>query len=206
MSASYNNSAWFYNALSRLVYGKALIKAQVYLVQFIQPDSKILIVGGGTGWILEELTKIYPAGLEITYCEIAPKMMARSKKKDTGTNKVLFINEAVEQVEFTRDFDVILTPFLFDNFTQQTLQKVFQHLHKTLKPGGLWLNCDFQLAGKWWQGVLLKSMFWFFRLICGIEASKLPEIKEVFLQNGCCLLEKKTFYGDFILSEIYVKP
>jgi spermidine synthase len=81
MAANYNNSAWFYDSLARLVYGKALVNAQVYLLKHITENAKVLIVGGGTGWILDELTRIHPSGLQITYVEIAPNMMALSKKK-----------------------------------------------------------------------------------------------------------------------------
>src|SRR6185312_9120418 len=135
MSANYNNSAWFYDRLSTLVYGKALIKAQVYLLQFIQPGSKVLIVGGGTGKLLEEIAKIHPARLKITYVEIAPKMMVLSRERNTGNNKVNFVNEAVENVDLPSDFDMILTPFLFDNFTEENFRKIFIHIHQCLKPG-----------------------------------------------------------------------
>jgi ubiquinone/menaquinone biosynthesis C-methylase UbiE len=96
MAANFNNSAWFYDNLSRLVYGKALINAQVYLLQYIPTDSKILIVGGGTGWVLEELTKIHPSGLSITYVEVSANMMALSNKRNIGHNWVVFINDAIE--------------------------------------------------------------------------------------------------------------
>src|ERR1700761_6816570 len=174
MAANYNNSAWFYDELARVVYGKALIKAQVFLLQYVQPNSTILIAGGGTGWILKELAHIHPNGLKITYVEVAERMMALSQKRNYGNNEVTFINKPVEESPLPAEFDVIITPFLFDNFTQQTLEKVFGHLHGLLKPGGLWLNADFQLSGKWWQNVLLKIMFIFFRAICRIEAKHLP--------------------------------
>jgi len=203
MPANYNNSAWFYDRLSRLVYGKALVKAQVYLLQFIPVNSSVLIVGGGTGWILEEITRVYPSGLQITYVEVAPKMMALSKKKNAGLNEVVFINDAIEDVAITGHFDVVFTPFLFDNFTEQTLQKVFERVHMLLKQGGLWLNCDFQLSGKWWQKALLKSMFLFFRLICNIEASKLPDINRRFAQYGYQTIEWQTFFGGFIVSKVF---
>ncbi|HWZ03025.1 MAG TPA: class I SAM-dependent methyltransferase [Mucilaginibacter sp.] len=203
MPANYNNSAWFYDRLSGLVYGKALINAQVYLLQFIPPKSNLLIVGGGTGWILDEITGIHPSGLQITYVEVAPKMIAISKTRDTGGNKVIFINDAMENVPLIDDFDIVVTPFLFDNFTQQTFQKVFTHIHPLLKPGSLWLNCDFQLKGKWWQKVLLKSMFLFFRMICDIEASTLPDIDKQFNQYGYKTIATQTFFGEFIISQVY---
>jgi ubiquinone/menaquinone biosynthesis C-methylase UbiE len=205
MAANYNNSAWFYDPLSRLVYGRALINAQVYLLQFIPPKSSILIVGGGTGWILEEITRIYPSGLQITYVEVAEKMMALSQKRNTGNNRLTFINDAIENVIGLTDFDVIITPFLFDNFTPQTQQKVFEHLNGLLKPGGLWLNTDFQLTGKWWQAILLKSMILFFKVWCRIESNKVNDIEPYFIKNGYKAIAGKTFFGDFVISKGYRK-
>jgi ubiquinone/menaquinone biosynthesis C-methylase UbiE len=205
MAANYNNSAWFYDSLACLVYGKALVNAQVYLLAFIPPNSKILIVGGGTGWILDELTRLHPSGLTITYVEIAQNMMELSQKRNTGDNKITFITGAIENVTLPADFDVALTPFLFDNFTEETLHKVFDGIKSLLKHDALWLNCDFQLTGKWWQSFLLKSMFVFFRLICGIEASKLPEIERCFENGGYSIVEQKIFFGEFIRSTVYKK-
>ncbi|UOE50196.1 class I SAM-dependent methyltransferase [Mucilaginibacter sp. SMC90] len=205
MAANFDNSAWFYDRLSRLVYGKALVNSQVYLLNFVPVNSTILIAGGGTGWILDELTKIHPAGLQITYVEISANMLALSKKRTTGQNEVVFINDAVENVKLTAGFDVVITPFLFDNFVNETVDNVFNHLHNLLKPGGLWLNADFQLTGRWWQNVMLKSMFIFFRLLCGIEASKLPAIEKRFNAAGYAVVDDKTFFGDFIVARVYRK-
>jgi ubiquinone/menaquinone biosynthesis C-methylase UbiE len=205
MPSNYDNSAWFYDRLSRLVYGKALVNAQVYLLPYVPPNSNVLIVGGGTGWILEELARVHPNGLNITYVEISAKMMVLSKSRNYRDNKVIFINQAVEEVIFTDNFDVVFTPFLFDNFKEETLQKVFAHLHHQLKTGGLWLNTDFRLTGKWWQNVLLKSMFLFFRAICGIETSVLPDIERQFRQHGYMVVAEKSFFGEFVISAVYQK-
>lgn len=205
MAANYNNSAWFYDKLSKVIYGKALVRAQVYLLPFIPPKSKILLIGGGTGWILEEIARIQPSGLQITYVEVASKMIAIAWKKDAGGNKVEFINQPVEDASFSNEFDVVITPFLFDNFTEENLQKIFAHINCSLKPGGLWLNTDFRLTGKWWQKVLLKSMLAFFRIICGIEAKKLPDIQAAFEKYGYRTTNEKSFFGDFILSSVYCK-
>jgi len=206
MAANYDNSAWFYDRLSRLVYGKALMLSQVYLLKHIPKNSNILIAGGGTGWILEEIGKVHPSGLTITYAEISSNMMALSKKRNIGGNKVIFINEPVENIENNSFFDLVFTPFLFDNFTEQTLQQVFAPIHNKLKPGGTWLNTDFRPTGKWWQTFLLKSMIVFFRTICGIEARRLPDIERQFEQHQYQVIDQKSFFGEFILSTAYQKP
>jgi len=203
VSANYNNSAWFYDRLSRLVYGAAMINAQRFLLKFIPAGSKVLIVGGGTGWILEEIAELHAEGLEIAYVEIAPKMMMLSQKRKTGSNTVTFINKAIEDVTLQADFDIVITPFLFDNFNRANFERIFAHVDSALKPGGFWLNCDFQLTGKWWQSALLKTMFLFFRLTCNIEANTLPGIQKKFHLYGYKNIARNTFYGNFIVSEVY---
>lgn len=203
MPANYDNSASFYDRLSRLVFGKALVKAQIWLLPRIPKNAKVLIVGGGTGWLLEEITKLHPTGLSITYVEISAKMMALSHKRNIGDNHVEFINKAVEDAGLPTGFDVVITPFLFDNFTEDILIGVFQHIHQSLKPGGLWLNTDFQLTGKWWQYAILKSMLLFFKVLCGVPAWRLPDVGNQFSKFGYEVIEEKTFFGDFVVSKVY---
>jgi len=205
MASNYDNSAWFYDRLSRVIYGKALIMSQVYLLHYIPAEATLLIAGGGTGWILEEIAKIRPSGLKITYAEISANMMALSLKRNAGDNQVTYINKAVENVAVQNQFDVVITPFLFDNFTEQTLQKVFVHIHHSLKPGGIWLNTDFRLTGKWWQKLLLRSMILFFRIICRIEATRLPDIEKCFELQEYRVISQRSFFGEFILSTAYRK-
>jgi ubiquinone/menaquinone biosynthesis C-methylase UbiE len=203
MAGNYDNSASFYDSLSRLVFGKALVNAQVYLLPHIPQNSNVLIVGGGTGWILEEITKLQPSGLSITYVEISAKMLALSRKRATGKNEVTYINQAIETADLSPDFDVVITPFLFDNFTEATLPVVFDHIHKTLKPGGLWLYTDFRLTGKWWQYAMLKSMLLFFKILCGVESWHLPDVARQFGGHGYEVIEEKSFYGDFVVTRAY---
>jgi ubiquinone/menaquinone biosynthesis C-methylase UbiE len=205
MSANYNNAAWFYDRLASLVFGRALINTQVYLLQYIPQKANILIVGGGTGWILEEIARKHQAGLSITYVEVSDNMIGLSKKRNAGVNTVVFINDAIENVTVVADFDIVLTPFLFDNFTERTLKEVFNHIDKMLKPDALWLNADFQLTGKWWQPLLLKIMFLFFRALCHIEAKQLPKIERCFIQNNYYAIAHKTFFNYFMMAKVYQK-
>lgn len=206
MPANYDNSASFYDRLSRLVYGQALVNAQTWLLPHILKNAKVLIVGGGTGWILDEITKLHPSGLTITYVEISSNMMALSHKRNIGANQVEFINKAVEDAGLPADFDVVITPFLFDNFTEAMLPRIFECIHTTLKPNSLWLNTDFQLTGKWWQYLMLKSMLLFFKVLCGVPSWRLPGVGKQFSKFGYKVIDEKAFFGDFVMSKVYKKP
>ncbi|MGI4021097.1 MAG: class I SAM-dependent methyltransferase [Janthinobacterium lividum] len=208
MPNNYDAAAWFYDWLAQLVFGKALIEAQRFLVRHIQPEAKILVVGGGTGWILEELARVQSSSFKITYVEISAKMISLSKKKYCGQNEVTFINRGIEDYELTDKFDVILTPFLFDNFSEKRSSAVFKQLHQHLKPGGLWLLADFQVqksnAGIW-QSIILKTMYWFFGWLCSVETKKLITMSPFFRNENYNLSAEKIFYQGFIIAQVYQK-
>jgi ubiquinone/menaquinone biosynthesis C-methylase UbiE len=206
---NYDNAAGFYDVLSRFVFGKSLIRAQQALLTFIKPNSDVLIVGGGTGSILEELAEVHPAGLKITYVEISAKMIKLAQKRDWKQNEVLFLHTAIEEYIPVGQFDVIMTAFLFDNFKEERALKVFKILDTLLHPTGIWLFADFNVGkknGSLWQKFLLGAMYRFFRILCNIEARQLPDMKALFQMARYNTLFETKHFGDFIESIVFQKP
>lgn len=206
MRGNYDTIAHFYDRLSRIVFGNAIYKAQLLLLKSIPAEANILIVGGGTGWILEEITRLHSSGLCITYVDVSEKMLILSRKRNTGSNKVAFINNAIQDTSLDQVYDVVITPFLFDNFTNATAAIVFKKIHNHLKKGGRWLFADFRLqAYRIDQQVLLKIMYLFFNFFCSIEATKLPDIEAVFHNYSYRAFDEKKFFRGFIVSTVYLK-
>src|SRR5689334_3514018 len=67
MPNNYNSVAFFYDSLNRIVFGNSTIRSQVWLLQQIPANASILVIGGGTGWILEKLAEVHSSGLHIIY-------------------------------------------------------------------------------------------------------------------------------------------
>jgi len=203
LAANYNHIAPLYDRLSRLVYGNTLMEAQRYLLRQIAPNSQVLIAGGGTGAILEQLPAMQLSGLQITFVEPASKMLAFAQLRKYGHNSVRFICSTMEDAALEQQFDYIITPFLFDNFGQETLTRVFNSLHQALLPGGTWLHCDFEHTGKPMHKLLLRAMYLFFRVSCGIEARSLPDLPQLFAENQYYAVQKAEFYSGFIVAIAY---
>ncbi len=209
MAANYDKIASVYDPLSRLVYGKSIVRAQLFLLGHIPAGSRILIVGGGTGWILEEISRLHPAGLVIDYVENSANMIALSQKRHYGTNRVNFIFLSVEYYSTTDTYHVFFTPFVFDNFTGQKTAPVFEHLNQMLKPGGVWLYADFVCDdnnGRLWQKMLLKMMYLFFKITCNIETDHIVHMERYYRQANYQLISASGFYFGFILAAAYRKP
>lgn len=208
MVNNYDKIANHYDTLSRLVFGKAQVNAQINQLKCIPENSSILLVGGGTGWILEEISKLHASGLKITYVEISAKMIALSEVRNIRNNSIDFVNIAIENFTTDSSFDVILTPFLFDNFNEPKAVSVFKKLDKMLNEPGIWFLVDFSLNvknGRWWKWLMLKSMYLFFKLIRIVEASKLIDMNLYFLKNNYQILEEQFYYGSFIKASVFKK-
>ena len=206
MTNNYNLVARFYDTLSAIIFQKAIINAQIFLIQNIPEESNILIVGGGTGRVLEELAKIYSENINITYVEKSSEMISLSKKRNYKSNLIEFINLPVEEFNTDKLYDVVFTSFFFDNFQAKKIHSIFSKLNRFLKPNGLWLYADFvdDKHNKWWQKFLLKSMYIFFKLTCNIEAQNLTSMNAYFEQEYKKINEA-FFYKNFIQSKIYKK-
>ena len=203
LKRNYDTAAWFYDGLSRLVFGRTLVDAQSFLIDAIPARSSVLIAGGGTGWILEEIAKKQPAGLHITYVDASSKMMALAKRHSCGNNTITFITSQVEDAGLAGVFDVVLTPFLFDNFSEDTMQKIFSVLDNLLAENGIWLYSDFRNTDAVAHKAILWSMYRFFGLISGVEATRLPGTEACFAKHGYRAREQKTFMNGFVTSAIY---
>ena len=203
MKRNYDTIAWFYDRLARLVYGKTLVQAQQFLIKAIPANTSVLIVGGGTGLVLDEITKIHTTGLNITYVDASAEMIDRAQKRNAGENKVIFIAAPIESAGIADIYDVVLTPFLFDNFTDDSLRKIFSLIDTHVAANGMWLYCDFQNTEVLWQKILLKVMYIFFRISCGIEAYHLPDAAACFAQHNYYVKDKMPFMNGFILSAVY---
>jgi ubiquinone/menaquinone biosynthesis C-methylase UbiE len=208
MQNNYDPLAKYYDFLSRLAFGQTEVRAQVEMLSYTKPGDRILIVGGGTGWILDELAAIHPRGLQITYVESSNKMLEAARRRSCGENEVSFVLTPVERFVSEGLFDCILTGFLFDNFCKARCWWIIQRLSAQLKHGGHWLFADFYYSrkdGRLWQRLLLRFMYWLVRLTCHIEANELVDTEPMFASVGFREVQASYYYRRFIKSIVYIK-
>ena len=201
----FNRIAWAYDTLSSLVYGKSLTKAQTVFLRYVPPAAGILILGGGSGSILGELFRINP-GCRICFIDASSAMirLARNNLPAHLHAQVEFIHGTALDIP-RRTFDTIITNFFLDLFSPKFLEAELVRIHRVLGPGGLWLVSDFNNQGKWWQRVLIKMMYLFFRAVAGIQAHHLPPwekmLDDLKLDKG----QTEMFFGNFIRCVLYRK-
>jgi len=199
MKNNFDFIAKYYDLLANLVYGSAIRKSQVDNLKHIKAKDHVLVLGGGTGWILEEIADL-DIPLDITYVDSSKEMIKRSKKRDiTNSLSVNFICGDVNEISLGKH-DVIITNFFLDVFKEDFLLSVMSHLKGKLKDEGIWLFTDFNKTDNYYHQFLLIIMFWFFRLTANLESKSLPGFNHYFHAIGLKKLYIKTYYNGMIQS------
>ncbi|WP_045689017.1 class I SAM-dependent methyltransferase [Hymenobacter sp. AT01-02] len=195
--------AAFYDPLARLVYGRALQRAQeAALTALPKGAPQVLVIGGGTGWVLGEILKRRPEA-RIVYLEASPRMIARSQEflrsqAPTRYAQVEFRLGTEAALQTTEQFDAIITFFFLDLFEPGRLRLLTSRLYAARHRAAPWLVADFGVPRTWWHRVLLATMYWFFGLTTGISARQRPPIEAALGQLGMQRRVVGTFFGAMV--------
>ena len=198
--SDFDKIAPYYDRLARLVYGKHIVHAQTHHLKSIPASSKIVILGGGTGWIISEVLKA-THNCQIWYIEASRKMLQMATE-NCDNDQVRFIRGTENDLPVGITFDVIITGFYLDLFTDHSIAKVIQHISRSLHPQGRWLVTDF-VINTYWHRVLCWCMYRFFRWYCTIDATRLPPWEDTMRQIGFRAEKERNFYLGFIKSVLY---
>ncbi|MBT2557941.1 class I SAM-dependent methyltransferase [Hymenobacter sp. ISL-91] len=201
--------AAFYDSLARLVYGRALQRAQQAALAAGLPATgqpRVLVVGGGSGWVLGEVLSRCP-GARILYLEASPRMLAHSRdwlaRHHPQADQVAFRLGTEAALEPAEQFDVLITFFLLDLFEPGRLRQLVARLNTARAPDGTWLLADFGPPRHWWHRVLLRLMYSFFGLTTGISARQRPPIEVELARLGLRPTSAGQFFSGMVEASVW---
>lgn len=204
--SGFDRVAPFYDALARLVFGNVLNEAQAAFLPVVMPEAKILIVGGGSGWLLEQiLTTCAPR--KVVYLEASGRMLHRARRRVREDGRVHFRHGTERSLLPDEQFDAVFTPFVLDLFSEKRLVgHLLPSLYAALRPGGKWFCTDFFRPDTAWKAFLLQSMYRFFRLTASIEARRLPDWPRLLEEElRLSRVADRLFWKGFIRSGVWEK-
>jgi ubiquinone/menaquinone biosynthesis C-methylase UbiE len=172
-SNNFDFIAPYYDRSVKLVFGRSLFRLEVDSINAIRSNSRILVIGGGTGRILPLFSSLRQ--VQIVYIEKSEAMIEQAKERTKGIDlDIEFLVGDIRQFSLEEKFNYILTSFFLDCFESKGLQDIIDHCEKALVPGGCWIINEFSNKGMTGK-LLIKSMYIFFRLVTNLEASRLED-------------------------------
>lgn len=208
--AGFDRVAAFYDPLSRLVYGPALLRAQQHaLAAGLPPGAPhLLVIGGGTGTVLLEILRLRPQAT-IRYLEASPQMLAKARallhrQRPSAVQQVEFQLGTEKDLTGHEAFDAIITFFFLDLFDPQRLRQVVTQLNAVRHPAAPWLLADFAPPQTWWQRALLSVMYRFFRLTTGISGHDMPPIRTELARLGLREINQLPFFKGMVQASVWV--
>ncbi|MFV0155955.1 class I SAM-dependent methyltransferase [Empedobacter falsenii] len=200
---NYNFIAPYYHSLSQLFFLNRQHQAHFLILKHLKDGDKILWIGGGAGKFISALEQ-HNLKLEIDYIDFSFKMIDLAKKVNTRNLKINFIVSDIFEFKTSKKYDVVMTTFLFDHFSQERAEKLVDQLNDNLKPKGIWFYVDFTQDQKGWQKIITNFMLRFFRIAIGLDITQLPKMQQVFAKRYENI-DNQFFFKKYIESNVYQK-
>ncbi len=200
LAKGFNSLAPVYDAVARIVIGKGIRTSQLHFLNHLRGRHKLLMLGGGTGWILPYVIKANPA-IQIDYIDVSDRMIEKARSRVSEDFQVRFIVGTEENIP-DKDYDCVITNFYLDLFDDLSLGHVVFRIKNSILPNAIWVATDF-INEKPWHKRVLAIMYTFFRVTTGLSTQKLPLWEKELRKAGGTQLEMAKYSRGFIKSIVF---
>ena len=202
LANGYDFISSFYDDIAGLIFGKSLFDAQTFFFSEIPDGGNVLILGGGSGWILPILFQQKP-DINICYIDVSGKMLELAKKRTYPGGRVQFIQGTEESIPEDLQFDSVILNFYVDGFSPAQLPSRLMLINASMKKNATWLVTDFMPTHQLRHQFIVWLTHVFFRILIKHPNKRLAEWWKVFEQTGFVVKKERSWTDGLIKSLIY---
>ena len=135
-----------YRLLERLAFGFDLTRTRTAFLDELTGAERVLILGEGDGRFLAQLLEVNPYA-QIDCVDKSLEMLKLAQKRSSNLraqSRVTFHHADALTFDYpAQRYDLIITLFFLDVFTETQLGYLIPKLAQRLEPGGVWYTADF---------------------------------------------------------------
>lgn len=174
----FNPIARPYRWLEYLTLGRALERCRLHFLPALLNQKKALVLGDGDGRFLASLMASNPH-LHVDAVDTSATMLQLlSKRCEANSSRLETHHTSALTFAPAGPYDLVVTHFFLDCLTQPDLETIIARIAPTLTPNALWLVSDFRIPQGWMHlpaGILVRSLYFAFRVITGLRTVRLPD-------------------------------
>jgi SAM-dependent methyltransferase len=198
--------AYWYRLFEYMIFGSALQRRRLEFLNEVADARRVLILGDGDGRFTAEFVNRNSSAL-VDSIDLSRKMLALAKRHAAGATNVRFRLGDARTIDLTGPFDLVVTHFFLDCFTEADLEPLVARISAQCTPGARWIVSDFSLPpsgfGRSAAKALIRFMYFFFRVLTGLTVIRLPNYTAVLELHGFRLEERRTVWDRFLVSELW---
>ena len=195
--------ARWYRLFEYLAFGRGLEKVRFEFLDEMVKAKRVLILGDGDGRFTAELVR-RNSGAQIDFVDASVRMVALAQARTSGAH---FQVGDARTVNLHGPYDLVVTHFFLDCFWDEELPQLVSRIAVACAPGARWVVSEFALPasgiGKWAAQVLVRFMYFFFRLLTGLPVTKLPDYARAMTTGGFRLIEKRPALRGLCTAQIW---
>lgn len=197
--------AAYYEILEHFSFGRRLEHRRFAFLGEMRTSQKAVVCGGGDGRFLARLLQVNTR-VEVDFVDLSSKMVKLAERRvgsmgRTFRKRVRFHTGDVRRLVLpAHSFDLIVTHYFLDCFSDEQLEEVVSRLTTWGTPQAKWIISDFREAkgpiGRLWTRGVISALYSAFRFTTGLRVTRLPEYKAALARAGYILrLEEEALAG-----------
>ena len=203
--------ARWYRWLEYAGFGRALERRREHFLPDLRDVRRALVLGDGDGRFLAAFLRANPT-VEVDAVDNSARMLALAERRVGGNSaRVRFHHaDAREWSPPHADYDLIVTHFFLDCFTDAELVPLVARLASGAPDRARWVVSEFrQPAGgfaAWRARCWIGGLYAFFRVMTGLRVRRLPDHGAVLQAHG--FERERTVNSDLglLTSELWRRP
>lgn len=198
----------YYSAFEYLAFGHSLERRRFEYVKYVADAERVLVLGDGDGRFTAEFLKWNQAA-QVVSIDSSGRMLQLAKKRldPAAAARVVFHWGDARTLALGASYDLIVTHFFLDCFTNEDANRLVESIAAHCEPGARWLISEFRLPSAGVRRVaaslLVRFLYFCFRLTTGLRLTRLPEYEPLLVKHGFALHERRTALGGLLVSEVW---
>lgn len=212
---NYDPLARPYQRLEYLTLGLTLERTRLHYLPAVLHQQHALVLGDGDGRFLSQLLFQNPT-LHADAVDTSAAMLQLLRRRceaATPTAATRLRTYQADALTFTpptsQPYDLVVTHFFFDCFTQPDLSTLIARITPHLAPQALWLLSDFRIPTgpmRLPAKLLVRSLYLTFRIITGLRTTHLPDHATPLTNAGLTLTSQHRLFAGILTTELWTKP
>jgi ubiquinone/menaquinone biosynthesis C-methylase UbiE len=203
--------ARIYRWVEYAAFGHALERARFAFLPEARSARRVLIFGEGDGRFVARFADANPEA-RVSVIDASARMLGLAERRlsDPAKQRVelLHRNALIDPLP-GGSFDLIVTNFFLDCFSQADAQSLVARAVSKLDTGGRWLVAEFQeppqAARRLHARLWLTAMYAFFRVTTGLETRSLPPYASLLASAGLVRVAQRESWFGLIVSQLWRK-